>query len=132
MKSLLWYCLAALGEIAGCFAFWAWLRLGKHPLWTLAGVASLVIFALALTRIDALAAGHAYAAYGGIYQTRPDRWDVIAAGICFDARAGQKPAGGRLRTGGPPHKIQLLETLPSYFVDTLAFRPGRSNRLKRE
>ena len=95
MKSLLWYSLAALGEIAGCFAFWAWLRLGKHPVWTLPGVVSLVIFALALTRIDATAAGRAYAAYGGIYilssllwlwlveNTRPDHWDVIGAGICF-------------------------------------------------
>lgn len=94
MKSLLWYALAALGEIAGCFAFWAWLRLGKNPLWTLPGIVSLIIFALALTRIDAAAAGRAYAAYGGIYilsslvwlwlveQTRPDRWDVLGAGIC--------------------------------------------------
>jgi small multidrug resistance family-3 protein len=38
MNSLLWYALAALGEIAGCFAFWSWLRLGKSPLWTLPGV----------------------------------------------------------------------------------------------
>src|SRR5690349_22727325 len=95
MKSLLWYCLAAVGEIAGCFAFWAWLRLGKSPLWTIPGVVSLVIFALALTRIDAAAAGRAYAAYGGIYilssilwlwvveKTRPDHWDVIGAGVCL-------------------------------------------------
>jgi len=95
MKSLLWYLLAALGEIAGCFAFWAWLRLGKTPLWTVPGVASLVTFALALTRIDAVAAGRAYAAYGGIYilssllwlwlveKTVPDQWDVLGAGICL-------------------------------------------------
>ena len=49
MKSLLWYLLAAAGEIAGCFAFWAWLRLGKSPLWTVPGTISLVLFALALT-----------------------------------------------------------------------------------
>ncbi|MCZ2074163.1 MAG: YnfA family protein [Bryobacterales bacterium] len=95
MRSLLWYLLAALGEIAGCFAFWAWLRIGKSPLWTLAGTVSLVIFALALTRIDTAAAGRAYAAYGGVYilssllwlwaveKTRPDQWDVIGAGICL-------------------------------------------------
>ena len=95
MNTLLWYLLAAGGEIAGCFAFWAWLRLGKNPLWTLPGLVSLVIFALALTRIDAAAAGRAYAAYGGIYilsslfwlwlveKTRPDQWDVIGAGICL-------------------------------------------------
>jgi small multidrug resistance family-3 protein len=95
MRSLLWYSLAAAGEIAGCFAFWAWLKLGKSPLWTLAGIVSLVSFALALTRIDATAAGRAYAAYGGIYiissllwlwvveKTRPDQWEVIGAGICL-------------------------------------------------
>jgi small multidrug resistance family-3 protein len=99
MKSILWYLLAALGEIAGCFAFWAWLRMQKSPLWTLPGVASLVVFALALTRIDAAAAGRAYAAYGGIYilsalvwlwlveGVRPDRWDVLGAGVCLGGAA---------------------------------------------
>lgn len=99
MKSLPWYLLAAAGEIAGCFAFWAWLRLGKSPLWTAPGVVSLVIFALALTRIDAAAAGRAYAAYGGIYilssmlwlwlveKTHPDQWDMIGAGICLAGAA---------------------------------------------
>jgi len=95
MKSLLWYSLAAGGEIAGCYAFWAWLRLGKSPLWTAPGCVSLLIFAFALTRIDAAAAGRAYAAYGGIYvlssllwlwiveKARPDQWDLIGAGICL-------------------------------------------------
>ena len=32
------YLTAALAEIAGCFAFWAWLRLGKSPLWLAPGV----------------------------------------------------------------------------------------------
>ncbi|GEM_PF-1631590 len=27
------YILAAFAEIGGCFAFWAWLRLDKSPLW---------------------------------------------------------------------------------------------------
>lgn len=93
MRTLFWYSLAAGGEIAGCFAFWAWLRIGKSPLWTIAGLVSLVLFALALTRIDTPAAGRAYAAYGGIYilcsllwlwvveKTRPDQWDVTGAAI---------------------------------------------------
>lgn len=95
MKGFLWYFLAASCEIAGCFAFWAWLRLGKHVLWTLPGVVLLIAFALALTRIDSSAAGRAYAAYGGIYilssllwlwlveETRPDQWDTIGAAICL-------------------------------------------------
>jgi small multidrug resistance family-3 protein len=95
LKTILWYLLAALGEIGGCFAFWAWLRMNKSPLWVFPAVVSLVVFALALTRIDAEAAGRAYAAYGGIYilsalvwlwlveGVRPDRWDVLGAATCL-------------------------------------------------
>ena len=81
--------------IGGCFAFWAWLRMGKTPVWTIPGVVSLILFAMALTRIDAPNAGRAYAAYGGIYilssllwlwgieSVRPDRWDITGAAICL-------------------------------------------------
>ena len=93
MKSFFWYVLAAAGEIGGCFAFWAWLRLHKTPLWILPGIAALIMFAMALTRVDASYAGRAYAAYGGIYicssllwlwaveNVRPDRWDMIGAAL---------------------------------------------------
>src|SRR5262245_41110839 len=85
MRSLAWYVLAAFAEIAGCFAFWAWLRLAKGRLWLIPGIFSLIVFATALTRVDSDAAGRAYAAYGGVYivssllwlwlveGTRPDR-----------------------------------------------------------
>jgi small multidrug resistance family-3 protein len=93
------YAAAALAEIAGCFAFWAWLRLDKSAWWTLPGVISLAIFALLLTRIDSDAAGRAFAAYGGVYiaaslvwlwsveGVRPDRWDVIGASVCLGGAA---------------------------------------------
>ena len=61
------YIGAAIAEIAGCFAFWAWLRQGASPFIALVGVGSLVGFAMALTRADTAFAGRAYAAYGGIY-----------------------------------------------------------------
>ena len=89
------YVLAALAEIAGCFAVWAVLRLGKPALWLLPGMASLALFAWALTRVDAAFAGRAYAAYGGVYiaaslgwmwvveGVRPDRWDLIGSAICL-------------------------------------------------
>lgn len=89
------YLAAALAEIAGCFAFWAWLRLGKSPLWLAPGVVSLVLFAWLLTRVDSDAAGRAYAAYGGVYicasliwlwaveGVRPDRWDAGGATLCL-------------------------------------------------
>lgn len=95
MTSAIWYLVAATGEIGGCFAFWAWLRLNKSPLWLLPGLAALIVFATALTRIDASHAGRAYAAYGGVYilssllwlwgveGVRPDRWDVLGGSICL-------------------------------------------------
>lgn len=93
--SFVFYALAAVAEIGGCFAFWAWLRLGKSPLWVVPGVAALILFAYLLTRIESDAAGRAYAAYGGVYiaasllwlwmveQKQPDRWDVTGAAICL-------------------------------------------------
>jgi len=95
LASLFWYALAAVGEIAGCFAFWAWLRLHRSPLWLIPGVCALLLFAIALTRIDSAYAGRAYAAYGGIYifasilwlwlaeGVAPDRWDALGAAICL-------------------------------------------------
>ena len=95
LPTALLYAVAAIAEIAGCFAFWAWLRVGKSVWWTLPGLVSLVIFALLLTRIDSDAAGRAFAAYGGVYIAaslvwlwsvegiRPDRWDFIGASICL-------------------------------------------------
>ncbi len=89
------YLLAAGAEIAGCFAFWAWLRLDRSPLWLIPGVASLALFAWLLTRVEADAAGRAYAAYGGVYiaasllwlwlveHRAPDRWDLLGAAICL-------------------------------------------------
>ncbi len=39
------YAAAAFAEIAGCFAFWAWMRLGASALWLLPGLVSLAAFA---------------------------------------------------------------------------------------
>ena len=95
MPAYAYYTAAALAEIGGCFAFWAWLRLGKSALWALPGIAALALFAFLLTRIDAAFAGRAFAAYGGVYiaaslgwlwaveGARPDRWDAIGAAICM-------------------------------------------------
>lgn len=99
MKSFLLYGIASAAEIAGCFAFWAWLRLGKSVFWTIPGTLSLVLFALLLTRIETPAAGRAFAAYGGVYilssvlwlwiaeEVRPDRWDTLGVLICLTGAA---------------------------------------------
>ena len=105
------YIGAALAEIAGCFAFWAWLRMGKSIWWLLPGMASLALFAWLLTLVETDHAGRAYAAYGGVYITaaifwlwiieeaRPDRWDLIGTAICL--------AGAAIILFGPRGAVNL-------------------------
>jgi small multidrug resistance family-3 protein len=95
MFSIIIFVLTALCELAGCFAFWAWLRLGKSALWLIPGTLSLIAFAWLLTYVESDAAGRTYAAYGGVYivasllwlwtieGARPDRWDVIGGAVCL-------------------------------------------------
>lgn len=95
MKTYLAFIGAALAEIAGCFAFWVWLRLDKSAFWLMPGMVALGLFAYLLTLAESEAAGRAYAAYGGIYIVaaifwlwgleghRPDHWDVIGAAVCL-------------------------------------------------
>ena len=64
-------------------------------LWAVLGVVALVVFAGLLTRVDSLAAGGTFAAYGGLYIAasliwmrvveglRPDRWDLTGATVCL-------------------------------------------------
>ncbi len=94
MQTFAAYVGAAVFEIAGCFAFWAWLRLDKSIWWIVPGLAALSLFAYLLTLVNSAAAGRAYAAYGGIYiassliwlwlveGVHPDRWDLLGATIC--------------------------------------------------
>jgi small multidrug resistance family-3 protein len=93
------YVLAAAAEIAGCFAFWAWLRQGQTAWWLVPGALCLLAFALLLTRAEAEFAGRAYAAYGGVYiaaslawlwlveARAPDRWDLLGAAVCLAGAA---------------------------------------------
>ncbi|MGL3606358.1 YnfA family protein [Rhizobium sp. G187] len=93
------YLAAALAEISGCFAFWAWLKLDRSVLWVLPGLASLGLFAWLLTLVPADAAGRAFAAYGGVYIAasliwlwlvegqRPDRFDLAGALVCLAGAA---------------------------------------------
>ena len=95
MTTLSLYLGAAVAEIAGCFAFWAWLRLGKSVFWLIPGMLALAVFAYLLTRVNADFAGRAYAAYGGVYiassllwlwaveGVRADRWDLAGATLCL-------------------------------------------------
>lgn len=99
MATVAIYLGAALAEIAGCFAFWAWLKLDKPVWWLLPGLASLAAFAWLLTLVDSPAAGRAFAAYGGVYivaslawmalaeKIMPDRYDLAGAALCLAGAA---------------------------------------------
>lgn len=94
MHAIAIYVVAAFAEIAGCFSFWAWARLGRSAWWLAPGTVSLAVFAWLLTLAEVVFAGRAYAAYGGVYVAasliwlwsvegfRPDRFDVIGAALC--------------------------------------------------
>jgi len=102
---------AAFAEIAGCFAFWAWLRLGKSGWLIVPGIFSLCLFAYLLTLPNSDQAGRSYAVYGGVYissallwlwvveGSKPDRWDVVGATICLIG-AAIIYLGPRATTGG--------------------------------
>lgn len=89
------YVFAAFCEIAGCFTFWLYFRLGRTGFWLLPGMVCLILFAFTLSKVEVNLAGRAYAIYGGIYiscsliwlwmveDTRPDGWDLMGAFLCL-------------------------------------------------
>jgi len=89
------YPVAALAEIAGCFAIWAWWRGSASVLWLAPGIASLALFGWLLAQVEAGFAGRAFAAYGGVYIAasllwmwsvegqRPDGWDIVGVSLCL-------------------------------------------------
>ena len=95
MRLAAFYVLAAACEIAGCYAVWAWWRLGKSALWLLPAALALGAFAWLLAQNPAATAGRAFAAYGGVYIAAslcwawlaegqaPDRWDLTGAALCL-------------------------------------------------
>ncbi|HEX2060413.1 MAG TPA: YnfA family protein [Thermoanaerobaculia bacterium] len=99
MKSFVWFVIAAVLEIAGCYAVWMWQRLGRGAWWLGPATVCLLLFALALTRVEASFAGRAFAAYGGVYvvsslvwlvaveRTMPRASDLAGAALCLAGAA---------------------------------------------
>lgn len=92
------YALAALFEIAGCFAVWSWWR-GASVLWLVPGAMALAGFAMLLALTPPSHAGRSFAAYGGVYiaaslgwlwlveGARPDRADLLGAALALTGAA---------------------------------------------
>lgn len=99
MKNYLVFVLAAVCEIAGCYAAWMWLRLGRSAWWFAPGMMSLALFAIVLTRVESDFAGRAFAAYGGVYivsslvwllvveRTLPRITDLVGSFLCLAGAA---------------------------------------------
>ena len=94
LKPAALFAVTALAEIVGCYLPLLWLN-GRAPAWVLVPTAfSLVLFVWLLS-LHPHAAGRVYAAYGGVYIAmavvwlwlvdgmRPDRWDLLGAGIAL-------------------------------------------------
>ena len=68
------YAFAALLELIGCFAVWAWWRQGEQAFWLIPGALALAGFAFLLALTPPPHAGRSFAAYGGIYIAASVLW----------------------------------------------------------
>ncbi len=92
------FLLTAVAEILGCYLPYLWLRRGQSGWLLLPAAASLAAFAWLLT-LHPVAAGRAYAAYGGVYVSvallwlwlvdgvSPDRWDLFGTAVTLAGTA---------------------------------------------
>lgn len=94
-RSIVLFLVAAVAEIGGAWLVWQGLREQRGLLWVGAGVIALGLYGLVATFQPAADFGRVLAAYGGVFvagslawgvvvdRFRPDRWDLVGAGICL-------------------------------------------------
>ena len=94
-KSLLLFAVAAVAEIGGAWLIWQGVREHRGLVWVGAGIVALAAYGLVATLQDDADFGRILAAYGGIFVAgslawgviadgfRPDRYDLIGAGVCL-------------------------------------------------
>ncbi len=95
IRSLVLFVAAAVAEIGGAWLVWQGLREHRGWLWVGAGIFSLALYGFVATFQPDAHFGRILAAYGGVFVVgslawgmaldgfKPDRFDVVGAGICL-------------------------------------------------
>jgi small multidrug resistance family-3 protein len=95
IRSIGLFLLAALAEIGGAWLVWQGVREHRGLLFVGAGVVALGAYGFVATLQPDANFGRILAAYGGVFVAgslgwgmlvdgfRPDRWDLIGAGLCL-------------------------------------------------
>ncbi len=94
-KSVALFVAAAIAEIGGAYLVWVGLRDDKGPLLVALGVLALGLYGVVASFQPENEFGRVLAAYGGVFIIgslawgmafdgfRPDRYDLIGAGVCL-------------------------------------------------
>jgi len=95
VRSLLLFVLAAVAEIGGAWLIWQGVREHRGAAWIGAGIVALGAYGFVATLQPDAHFGRILAAYGGVFVVgslawgmyfdgfRPDRYDLVGAGICL-------------------------------------------------
>lgn len=95
LRTVALFLLAALAEIGGAWLVWQGVREQRGVAFVGAGIAALGAYGFVATLQDESHFGRVLAAYGGIFVAgslawgvvvdgfRPDRWDLVGAGLCL-------------------------------------------------
>ena len=95
LRTVALFLLAALAEIGGAWLVWQGVREQRGVAFVGAGVAALGAYGFVATLQDESHFGRVLAAYGGVFVAgslawgvvvdgfRPDRWDLVGAGLCL-------------------------------------------------
>ena len=95
VRSLVLFVLAAVAEIGGAWLVWQGVREHRGLLWIAAGVLALGAYGFVAAFQPEAHFGRVLAAYGGVFVAgslawgvlfdgfRPDRFDLIGAGVCL-------------------------------------------------
>jgi small multidrug resistance family-3 protein len=94
-RALVLFALAAVAEIGGAWLVWQGVREHRGVAWVGAGIVALAAYGFVATLQEDPHFGRILAAYGGIFVAgslawgivadgfRPDRYDLLGAGVCL-------------------------------------------------